>query len=114
MATKGLPGLQHVDHVGLTVPELDAAVKFYTEVIGAVVSEVDELTALMTELVELATDPTGVDEAVQDVDLADLTQLLSSFGSCTGDVGFTAAADLDASGCVELGDLTVLLSNFGA
>ena len=44
----------------------------HSEVVGAVVSEVDELTALMTELVELATDPTGVDEAVQDVDLAEV------------------------------------------
>ena len=31
---KGLPGLSHVDHVGLTVPNLDAAVKFYCDVIG--------------------------------------------------------------------------------
>ena len=36
MATRGLPGLQHVDHVGLTVPNLNSAVKFYTEVIGGV------------------------------------------------------------------------------
>lgn len=34
MAKAGLPGLQHVDHVALTVPELDAAVAFYTETIG--------------------------------------------------------------------------------
>ena len=31
---KGLPGLSHVDHVGLTVPDLDAAVAFYTDVFG--------------------------------------------------------------------------------
>ena len=49
-----------------------------------------------------------------DVDLADLTLLLSCFGSCSGDAGFNAAADFDASGCVELSDLSVLLSNFGA
>ena len=36
MATGGLPGLSHVDHVGLTVPDLDAGVKFYAEVIGGV------------------------------------------------------------------------------
>ncbi len=32
--SKGLPGLSHVDHVGLTVPDLDAAVRFYCDVIG--------------------------------------------------------------------------------
>ncbi len=32
--SKGLPGLSHVDHVGLTVPNLDAAVSFYCDVIG--------------------------------------------------------------------------------
>ena len=32
--SKGLPGLSHVDHVGLTVPNLDAAVRFYCDVIG--------------------------------------------------------------------------------
>lgn len=32
--SKGLPGLSHVDHVGLTVPNLDAAVVFYCEVFG--------------------------------------------------------------------------------
>ena len=30
----GLPGLSHVDHVGLTVPDLDAAVRFYCDVFG--------------------------------------------------------------------------------
>lgn len=29
-----LPGLQSVDHVALTVPDLDAATRFYTEVLG--------------------------------------------------------------------------------
>jgi glyoxylase I family protein len=36
MKTTGLPGLSHVDHVGLTVPNLDAAVRFYCDVIGGV------------------------------------------------------------------------------
>jgi len=31
---RGLPGLSHVDHVGLTVPNLDAGVKFYCNVFG--------------------------------------------------------------------------------
>jgi len=34
MANGSLPGLSHVDHVALTVPDLDAAVQFYSEVIG--------------------------------------------------------------------------------
>jgi glyoxylase I family protein len=32
--SKGVPGLSHVDHVGLTVPDLDAGVAFYTDVFG--------------------------------------------------------------------------------
>ncbi|MBI5863215.1 MAG: hypothetical protein HZB38_01625 [Planctomycetes bacterium] len=47
------------------------------------------------------------------IDLADLTLMLSAFGSCTGDPNFLAAADIDGSGCVELADLTQLLSVFG-
>jgi catechol 2,3-dioxygenase-like lactoylglutathione lyase family enzyme len=31
---RGLPGFSHVDHIGLTVPELDKAAKFYCEVLG--------------------------------------------------------------------------------
>ena len=31
-----LPGLVRADHVGLTIPDLDEAVRFYTEVIGGV------------------------------------------------------------------------------
>jgi glyoxylase I family protein len=29
-----IPGLQHVDHIGLTVPDLDAGVEFYTQILG--------------------------------------------------------------------------------
>jgi catechol 2,3-dioxygenase-like lactoylglutathione lyase family enzyme len=32
--SEGLPGLSHVDHLGLTVPDLNAASKFYCDVIG--------------------------------------------------------------------------------
>ena len=32
--SRGLPGLSHVDHVGLTVPNFEAAVRFYCDVIG--------------------------------------------------------------------------------
>jgi catechol 2,3-dioxygenase-like lactoylglutathione lyase family enzyme len=31
----GIPGLQHLDHVGLTVPDLDSAVAFFVEQMGA-------------------------------------------------------------------------------
>lgn len=48
-----------------------------------------------------------------DVDLADLTQLLSAFGACGGDAGYVEAADVDGDGCIALADLTALLSNFG-
>lgn len=34
MSNGGIPGLSHVDHVSLTVPDLDAAVRFYCDVIG--------------------------------------------------------------------------------
>ncbi len=34
MAGGPIPGLQHVDHVALTVPDLDAAVRFYCDVLG--------------------------------------------------------------------------------
>src|SRR5687768_5444269 len=33
-----LPGYQHVDHIGITVPDLDAAVEFYCRVLGAKVA----------------------------------------------------------------------------
>src|ERR1700684_2290103 len=36
MKPTGLPGLSHVDHVGLTVPDLNSAVTFYCDVIGGV------------------------------------------------------------------------------
>lgn len=34
MTKRGIPGLSHVDHVAITVPDLNEAVKFYSEVIG--------------------------------------------------------------------------------
>lgn len=45
--------------------------------------------------------------------LADLALLLASFGACSGDPAYLAAADLDDSGCVDLADLAVLLGGFG-
>jgi hypothetical protein len=48
-----------------------------------------------------------------DVDLDDLSTLLSLYGLCDGDPGYVPAADLDGSGCIDLGDLSLLLSNYG-
>lgn len=47
------------------------------------------------------------------VTLTDLSMLLISFGACSGDPAFNAAADFDRSGCVDLSDLATLLANFG-
>lgn len=47
------------------------------------------------------------------VDLADLSDLLSAYGACTGDPAYSTAADLDGGGCVDLPDLSLLLENFG-
>ena len=35
MAVDTLPGLMHMDHVALTVPDMEAAVRFYCDVLGA-------------------------------------------------------------------------------
>jgi catechol 2,3-dioxygenase-like lactoylglutathione lyase family enzyme len=35
MTSRLLPGLRHVDHVAFTVPDLDEAVRFFVEVLGA-------------------------------------------------------------------------------
>ncbi len=48
-----------------------------------------------------------------DVDLADLSRLLTAFGSCEGSGAFDLSADVDASGCVDLADLSSLLTEFG-
>ncbi len=36
MSDNGLPGLRGTDHIGFTVPDLDAAVEFFTHVIGMI------------------------------------------------------------------------------
>lgn len=39
MSTKGtLPGYQHVDHISITVPDLESAVEFYCRILGAEVA----------------------------------------------------------------------------
>jgi 6-phosphogluconolactonase (cycloisomerase 2 family) len=48
-----------------------------------------------------------------EIDLADLGILLSSYGLCEGDPGFLPEADLDDDGCVQLSDLGVLLASYG-
>ncbi len=49
-----------------------------------------------------------------DVDLSDLGVVLAAYGTCSGNPGFSAAADFDQSGCIDLSDLGVVLANFGA
>ncbi|TQK20206.1 glyoxylase I family protein [Microbacterium sp. SLBN-154] len=34
--TRGLPGMRGMDHIGITVPDLDEAERFFVEVLGAV------------------------------------------------------------------------------
>jgi glucose/arabinose dehydrogenase len=48
-----------------------------------------------------------------DVDIVDLTLLLSAFGSCAGDATYNPDADVAANGCIDLNDLTLLLGNYG-
>lgn len=47
------------------------------------------------------------------VDLADLSIMLSGFGTCSGQSGYSPAADLVLNGCVDLSDLAALLAEFG-
>ncbi|MEP0846527.1 MAG: hypothetical protein HRF50_06845 [Phycisphaerae bacterium] len=46
-------------------------------------------------------------------DLADLSAMLSAFGTCSADPGFEPGADLDGNGCIDLADLSSLLTVFG-
>ncbi|MBI5865430.1 MAG: hypothetical protein HZB38_13170, partial [Planctomycetes bacterium] len=48
-------------------------------------------------------------DADRDVDLSDLSLLLSNFGCTTG-----CTADLTGDGVVDIDDLAILLSYFGA
>ena len=48
-----------------------------------------------------------------DVDLADLAQLLASYGTSFGDPGYDPAADLDGDDMVGLSDLASLLACYG-
>lgn len=48
-----------------------------------------------------------------DVDLTDLSLMLTSFGTCDGDPNYNLLADVNDSGCVDLTDLAILLANFG-
>jgi catechol 2,3-dioxygenase-like lactoylglutathione lyase family enzyme len=56
----GLPGLRGTDHIGLTVPDLEQAITFFTDVIGCrlvarvVLLAVSDLASFMTGSVLLA------------------------------------------------------------
>lgn len=47
------------------------------------------------------------------IDLVDLSLLLASFGSCTGELSYDIFADLDSTGCVDVTDLSIQLAVFG-
>jgi len=49
-----------------------------------------------------------------DVDLADLSALLATYGLCDGDAGYNAAADFDNDDCITLADLATLLARYGS
>ena len=45
----GLPGLAGADHIGITVPDLEAATRFFVDVIGCMVTfEVGPFARTMT------------------------------------------------------------------
>ncbi len=48
-----------------------------------------------------------------DVDLADLSALLATYGLCAGDGGYNDDADFVDDDCIALSDLAVLLGNYG-
>jgi hypothetical protein len=48
-----------------------------------------------------------------DVDLADLSALLATYGLCAGDEGYNDDADFIDDDCITLSDLGALLSNYG-
>ncbi|MEP0846867.1 MAG: hypothetical protein HRF50_08610 [Phycisphaerae bacterium] len=65
-------------------------------------------------VISLASSYAGDLDGDCDVDLADLSGLLSSYGLCEGAPAYNPAADLDGDGCVGLADLSELLQDFGA
>ena len=48
-----------------------------------------------------------------DTDLADLSDVLDSLGTCATDSAFDPRADFDGSGCVDLADLSLTLEYYG-
>ena len=47
------------------------------------------------------------------INLADLAELLSRYGSCVGASDYLPAADFNNDGCISLSDLAQLLSVYG-
>jgi hypothetical protein len=47
-----------------------------------------------------------------DVDLADLSALLATYGLCAGDTGYNDDADFVDDDCIDLSDLAALLANY--
>jgi hypothetical protein len=65
------------------------------------------------ELFQVAAPEPGDLDNDGDIDLADISLMLSAYGSCAGDPRYDPSADLDNSGCIDLADLSALLSLFG-
>jgi len=78
MKSATLPGVMHVDHVALTVPDLDEAVRFYGDVLGA--KELYRLGPFDAR--DLPALPNGTDWTAAHVNVGDarLTLLMMALG----------------------------------
>lgn len=75
----GLPGFKQVDHIGLTVPDINAAINFYGKVFGAkVISRLGPIGSSKMPRSELGTDWMG---AHIDVPNAKLEKAVLQLGS---------------------------------
>jgi hypothetical protein len=65
------------------------------------------------QVFDLGDSPPGDLDDDGDVDLTDLSLMLTAFGVCDQDPDYNPLADIDGSGCVDLADLSLLLAVFG-